>query len=170
MSDLVERARRDAVEAARARHEAIQIMKGPNYQGPQAESMLVWKLADRIETLEALLEDKIETDAIALASSEVVAVAAKIEALEAEVKTKFHAGARAMFNYFAMYVANHDYGEETLVMELAESALEDVSPESHDMWKKIGELAADNKRLREREILLCRIAEKAALARKTEGE
>ena len=59
----------------------------------------------------------------------------------------FEKGAKAMFDYFAVWAANHYHGdpaleklyqkENELILEVAEDALEDVSLKSCMDWKKI---------------------------------
>ena len=66
------------------------------------------------------------------------------------VMSDFDKGARAMFDYFACRAANNYHGnsetdkicqkENELIMDLAEDALEDVSPESCATWKTITDL------------------------------
>lgn len=67
--------------------------------------------------------------------------------------TSFAEGARAMFDWFHGRAANHWHGnpeqdkfcqmENRFLLECAEEALEDVSPETAVKWKTLNQVAAD---------------------------
>jgi len=75
---------------------------------------------------------------------------------------EFKAGARAMFDYITFAVANHYHVrpgakeqceiESAYANDVAERALEEVSPEDHAEWLKIGELQAEITQLKQERV------------------
>jgi hypothetical protein len=88
-------------------------------------------------------------------------VAAEIESelAKPEEEDKFRMGAKAMFDWFQFRAANHYHGnpkiqaqcdaENEFVLEWAEQALEDVSPETFFEWRKLSEALAENQKLKQ---------------------
>jgi hypothetical protein len=81
------------------------------------------------------------------------------ELAKLEEEDKFRMGAKAMFDWFQFRAANHYHGnpkiqaqcdaENEFVLEWAEQALEDVSPETFFEWRKLSEALAENQKLKQ---------------------
>jgi hypothetical protein len=81
------------------------------------------------------------------------------ELAKPEEEDKFRMGAKAMFDWFQFRAANHYHGnpkiqaqcdaENEFVLEWAEQALEDVSPETFFEWRKLSEALAENQKLKQ---------------------